>query len=80
MEKYLEAILSPLLLEPQELKITRSDDEMGVLLTVGIAQPDMGRVIGKAGETIKAIRLLMHIFGAQQKARVSLKVLEPGRI
>lgn len=77
MEDYLTNLLSPILDEPQKLEITTTEDERGVLLTVHLHKNDMGRVIGKSGETIKSIRLIMHILGNRHEKLVSVKIAEP---
>lgn len=76
-EKYLETLLLPLLAVPDRLTITRTDDERGVLLQVDVDRSDMGAVIGKEGETAKAIRLLTRIAGLRMGARPSVKFNEP---
>jgi predicted RNA-binding protein YlqC (UPF0109 family) len=75
--EYLTAILEPLLEEPQNLSVTRTVDDMGVLLTVQCGRNDMGRVIGKEGSTAKAVRCLMRIYGIKEDARINVKLLEP---
>lgn len=50
---------------------------MGTLLTLIVAPEDMGPVIGRAGETAKAIRHLVRIAGVREGARVSVKINEP---
>lgn len=77
MEEYLKSIVSPLLSEPEALQIQKSQDEMGVLLSVNVSKKDMGLIIGKNGDTIKAVRTIVHMFGAKNKAKVSVKVNEP---
>lgn len=52
-------------------------DERGVLLLLHVAKEDMGKVIGKEGAMIKAIRYVVHGIGMQENARVSVKVAEP---
>jgi hypothetical protein len=37
----------------------------------------MGQVIGRMGQTAKAIRTLLRVVGAKRKARVNLKIYEP---
>lgn len=76
-DKYLEQIISPLVTKPEAIRITSTTDEMGVLLSVVVAREDMGSVIGKAGETAKAIRHLIRVAGVKQNARVSVKINEP---
>lgn len=77
MEEYLKAIIEPLLSEPQGLVITKTQDDMGILLSVNLSQPDMGVVIGKAGETVKAIRTIIHMYGAKSREKISVKINEP---
>lgn len=74
---YLNLILTPLLDNPEGLSVVETQDPMGVLLTIKIHKDDMGVVIGKAGETAKAVRHLVRIVGIKGNARVSIKILEP---
>jgi predicted RNA-binding protein YlqC (UPF0109 family) len=62
---------------PNDVHITRSVDEMGVLLTLDVNSADMGKVIGRSGNTAKAIRTLLRVVGMKNNARVNLKVNEP---
>jgi hypothetical protein len=55
----------------------RTVDEMGVLITLKINPEDMGYVIGRSGQTARAIRTLLKIVGAKNNARVNLKIWEP---
>ncbi len=80
MEKdqaFLEYIVKGIVQNPNDVKITRTIDERGVLLTLDINPADMGYVIGKQGQTAKSIRTLLKIVGAQNNARVNLKINEP---
>lgn len=76
-QDYLYTIVSPVLKHPEVFTITPSTDEMGVLLTLSLHKDDMGVVIGKQGETAKAIRLLLRIIGMKGNARVSMRINEP---
>lgn len=79
MKEYLEAVVGPLLLEPSAMEVTESRDDLGVLLSMKVALPDMGMVVGKEGATAKAIRQLLKMYGARQKARISVRFLEPNK-
>lgn len=79
MNEYLRYLLHPILLHPDKLVITTTEDADGTLLSVQVAPKDTGRVIGKAGETIKAIRTIIHAAGSSESKRVSVRVLEPNR-
>lgn len=75
--KYLEAIISGLVSKPAEVRIVETHDEMGVLLTLTVAREDMGPIIGKSGDTAKAIRHLVYVAGVKHSARISIKITEP---
>lgn len=62
---------------PEDVVVDRRVDEMGVLLTLKINQADMGYVIGRKGQTARAIRTLLKIVGAKNNARVNLKIHDP---
>lgn len=75
--EYLTALLLPLLKNPEVLRVTETQDQMGILLSVDVHKEDMGVVVGKEGETAKAIRHLVRIVGIRANARVSIKFNEP---
>lgn len=77
-QQFLLFIVKHLVTQPEEIEISRDVDEMGVLLTLKVAKEDMGKVIGKNGQTAKALRILLRIIGSKNNARINLKVIEPG--
>ena len=76
-QEFLEYIVKSLVDHPEDVKIGRKVDEMGVLLSLKVNPEDMGQIIGKAGATAKAIRSLVRIVGLKNHARVNLKIEEP---
>ena len=76
-ETFLEYLIKALVDNPDDVKIERKVDEMGVLLTLRVHADDMGQVVGKAGSTAKAIRSLVRVVGLKNHARVNLKIEEP---
>lgn len=76
-QAYLEAIIRPIVSNPDAVNVDRRVDEMGVLLTLKVDPVDMGNVIGRQGSTAKAVRTLLRIVGAKNNARVNLKIEEP---
>ena len=76
-EQFLEFVVKGLVEHPEEVKINRVVDEMGVLLTLDLNPEDMGKVIGRSGNTAKAIRTLLRVVGMKHNARVNLKINEP---
>ncbi len=76
-QEFLEYVVKALVDHPEDVKITRKVDEMGVLLTLDVNSEDMGKVIGRSGNTAKAIRTLLRVVGVKYGARVNLKINEP---
>ena len=74
---FLEYVVKALVDNPNDIKIDRTVDEMGVLITLTVNPADMGKIIGRMGNTAKAIRTLLRIIGMKNKARVNLKINEP---
>lgn len=75
--QFLEYIIKGLVDNPNDVKIKRTVDEMGVLLTLDVNAADMGKVIGRMGNTAKAIRTLLRVVGMKNNSRVNLKISEP---
>lgn len=76
-QEFLEYIIKALVDYPEDVKVTRTIDEMGVLLTLKVNPKDMGRIIGRQGSTVRAIRSLTRLIGLRHNARVNLKIEEP---
>jgi predicted RNA-binding protein YlqC (UPF0109 family) len=76
-QEFLEYVVKSIVDSPDEVLVTRKVDGMGVLLTLKVSQEDMGKVIGREGNTADAIRNLLKIVGMKNSARVSLMIDEP---
>src|SRR3989338_990604 len=76
-QEFLEFVIKGLVEHQDDVKIKRVVDEMGVLLTLDLNAEDMGKVIGRSGNTAKAIRTLLRVVGMKNNARVNLKINEP---
>lgn len=73
----LRIILSSLVTVPQEVKISRTLDEQGVLLSVTVNPQDMGIVIGRNGSMAMAIKTVMRALGKAHKMNIRVHFLEP---
>jgi len=76
-QSFIEYVIKSIVGHPDDVKVSRSVDERGVLLTLDLNPEDMGYVIGRRGQTARAIRTLLKIVGAKNNARVNLKINEP---
>jgi predicted RNA-binding protein YlqC (UPF0109 family) len=74
---FLEYVVKALVDNPNDVVIDRTVDEMGVLISLTVNPADMGKIIGRMGNTAKAIRTLLRIIGMKNNARVNLKINEP---
>jgi predicted RNA-binding protein YlqC (UPF0109 family) len=74
---FVEYVVKQLVDNPDDVKVERKIDEMGVLITLDVNPNDMGMVIGREGMTAKALRTLLRVIGARNNARVNLKINEP---
>lgn len=74
---FVEYVVKQIVEKPEEVVVERTIDEMGVLITLKVAKDDMGKIIGKSGQTAKALRILLRIIGSKNNARVNLKIVEP---
>ena len=76
-QQFLEYVVKELVDNPNDVKVNRTVDQMGVLLTLDVHPLDMGKIIGRSGNTAKAIRTLLRVVGMKYDARVNLKINEP---
>jgi predicted RNA-binding protein YlqC (UPF0109 family) len=63
MRDLLDYLARELVDDPDAVQVEQVDDERGVLLTLRVAQDDMGKVIGRGGRTARAIRIVMKAAG-----------------
>ena len=74
---YLDMTIKALVDKPEDVKIVKTIDEMGVLMTVDVNGEDMGKLIGRLGATAKSIRTLLRVVGMKHNQRVNMKINEP---
>lgn len=76
-QQFLEYIVKLIVTKPDQIVITRTIDDLGVLLILKVDKEDMGRIIGKDGQTAKAMRTLLRAIGSRNNLRVNMKIIEP---
>ena len=75
--EFLTYVLTEIAEDKDQVEVESKIDDLGVLLTVKVSDRDMGKLIGKNGQTIKALRTLLRIVGGNLSQRINIKVLEP---
>ena len=76
MEEFLEFVIRQLIEFPEEMVLTRLDTPRKVTFHLRLRQTDVGRVIGKHGHTIAAIRDLLSAAAARHEQRAIIKIVE----
>ena len=76
-QAFVEYVVKALVDHPEVVETERTIDEMGVLITLKVHPEDMGQIIGRSGNTARAMRTLLRVVGAKNNARVNLKIHEP---
>lgn len=74
---FIEYTVKQLVSNPDAVEVTEAEDDLGTLVTLQVAPEDMGKIIGKAGQTAKSLRVLLRVVGSKYDKRVNLKILEP---
>lgn len=74
---FIRYVLESIVEDKNALQIDSKVDELGILITVQVGDADMGKLIGKGGQTVKALRTLLRILGGNLNQRINLKILEP---
>lgn len=75
-ERVVRDIITPLLTDAEALEIEGSTTRAGVAFTVKVGEADMGRVIGRGGGTIQAIRSVVEFSGAAKGHVVAVDVVD----
>ncbi len=69
MKEVLEFLARELVDDPDAVEVTEGSDDRGPILTLRVAQEDMGKVIGKGGRTARAIRAVVRAAATRQGVR-----------
>ncbi|MCK4698482.1 MAG: KH domain-containing protein [Dehalococcoidia bacterium] len=75
MKELIEFIVKAIVNNPDDVVVTEEQSEGGVLLKLQVNQEDMGRVIGKQGRVVQAMRTLLRVIAAKAGTRVELVVM-----
>ncbi len=78
-QQFIEYIVKSLVSNPDAVKVDRTVDEKGVLLSLTVDPEDLGRVIGKRGSTAQSLRSLLRALGTKNDARYNLKIVDVDR-
>ena len=75
MQGLVEFIAKSLVDDPSQVIVSEIEGESSVILELRVGPEDMGRIIGKGGRTVNAMRTLVRVLAAKQGKRVTLEVV-----
>lgn len=76
MKDLLEYIIKAIVQKPEEVEVREVEGTKSVILEVKVAPEDRGRVIGKQGQTVKALQTIVRVAGLKKGKKVVIEVLQ----
>lgn len=76
MKELVEVIAKALVDYPDEVSVTRTENEKAIVLELRVAQSDMGKVIGKQGRIAKAIRSVVKAAASKEEKKVIVEIMQ----
>jgi len=76
MKELVEYMARALVDNPDEVTVTEEASGPNILLELRVGQGDMGRVIGRQGRVVNAMRTLVQFTGARQAKRAQLEIVD----
>ena len=76
LENLLLLLVRPIVDEPDKVEVTGTEEDSRVDLELKVADDDIGKVIGRGGRTIRAIRTVVKAASVKLEKRVSVEILD----
>jgi predicted RNA-binding protein YlqC (UPF0109 family) len=77
IREVIETVAKALADSPQKVSVTETEQRGTTLIEVTAASPDVGKLIGRQGRTIQAMRTLATVAGERLGKKVTLEVRDP---
>jgi uncharacterized protein len=74
LKDFLEYVAKLLAQAPDQVEVTETEEDGVVIYRLAVAPEDVGRIIGRDGRVVRAIRAVLRAAGARQNVRVALQV------
>ena len=79
MKSFVEFVVKGLVDNPDQVSVEEvTEDDGSSIIELSVAPSDMGRIIGKSGRVINAVRSLLQVAATKQGQRGSLELIETG--
>ncbi len=73
---FVRYVLEQICSEKEAISVEEINDDHGTMIQVEVADSDMGKLIGKGGQNISALRTLVRIMGVREEKRIAVKILD----
>jgi uncharacterized protein len=78
MKDLVQLVAKQLVNNPDAVDVKETQGEAGLVLELRVAKEDLGRVIGRQGQTAKAIRVILNAVAARTRRKATLEIVEEG--
>ena len=78
MQEFLDFVLRRLVDYPDELILTKLEAPKKIIFRIRLRQSDIGKVVGKQGQTILAIRNILNAAAARFGEKAAFEIIEEG--
>ena len=75
MKELVEYIVKALVDKPEEVSISQTEGESVSIIEIRVAKEDAGKVIGREGRIVNALRTITKAAGAKQNKRITVEIL-----
>lgn len=76
MKNFLKTLICEIVNVPQDVVVNEVVGQNITIFEVSCRKEDIGKIIGKAGKTIEAIRLIMIAIAAKAQMRIAIEIIE----
>jgi predicted RNA-binding protein YlqC (UPF0109 family) len=76
VKELVEMIAKSLVDKPDQVKVSQLDGQQSSIIELNVAPEDVGKVIGKQGRNVQAIRVILGAAGMKLKKRINLEIIE----
>jgi predicted RNA-binding protein YlqC (UPF0109 family) len=77
MKELLEYLARSLVTQPEQVRVEEQQRGQRVHLSLSVSKKDMGRIIGKNGRVVQAMRTLLRVAAEQEGKQVTFEIPEP---
>ena len=76
LESFVNYVVTALVDYPDEVKVTTKNEDNASVIWISCRKEDTGKIIGKKGKTISALRALVFSAGSRMQSRIKVEVAD----